>query len=82
MCRRYEANETDILNMLVITEDPRADDNNPMIENREQFNPLGQLILKDFENGVLSIKQLADWARAKGHYNANRRLLPRVRWSI
>ena len=82
MCRRYEANETDILNMLVITEDPRADDNNPMIENREQFNPLGQLILKDFENGVLSSKQLADWAHAKGHYNDNRRLLPRVRWSI
>ena len=64
MCRRYEPNEQDIMNILAICEDPRQDDYPPQIETREQFNPFGQ-ILKDFADGVISNKMLNDWAKAE-----------------
>ena len=70
MCRRYEPNEHDIMNIVAICEDPRQDDYPPQIETREQFNPFGQQILTDFENGVISSKMLGDWAFAKLHGQA------------
>ena len=65
MCRRYEPTEQDIMNILAICEDPRQDDYPPQIETREQFNPFGQQILKDFEDGVISSQMLGDRAFAK-----------------
>ena len=65
MCRRYQPDEQDVLSILKISEDHRADNYPPQIETRELFNPLGQLILKDFENGALSRTMLDDWAFAK-----------------
>ena len=57
MCRRYEPNGQDVMNILFICEDPRDSDE---IETREQLNPLGQQLLKDFEDGVTSAEELQD----------------------
>ena len=57
MCRRYEPNGQDVMNILFICEDPRDSDE---IETREQLNPFGQQLLKDFEDGVTSTEELQD----------------------
>ena len=57
ICRRYEPNEGDVEKILFICEDPR---DSPQIETREQLNPFGQQLLKDFEDGVTSAEELQD----------------------
>ena len=57
MCRRYEPNGQDVMNILFICEDPRDSDE---IETREQLNGIGQQLLRDFENGVTSAEALCD----------------------
>ena len=71
MCRRYEPNEHDIMNILAICEDPRQDDYPPQIETREQLNPFGQQLLKDFEDGITSAEELEDIVKAKAEEEDN-----------
>ena len=59
MCRRYEPTESDMNHLLIICEDPR---NSCEIEIREQLNPVGQQLLKDFEDGIISAQNLEDRA--------------------
>ena len=59
MCRRYEPTECDMNHLLIICEDPR---NSCEIEIREQLNPVGQQLLKDFEDGIISAQNLEDRA--------------------
>ena len=67
MCRRYEPDELGMSNLLLICEDPR---DSCEIETREQLNPFGQQLLKDFEDGVISSEMLGDRAFAKLHGQA------------
>ena len=55
----------DIDSILIISKDDGCDNINLwQIETREQFNWVGQRLLKDFEDGELSIEELTHWAIA------------------
>ena len=66
LCRRYEPGEEEVWNILIISRDPRASGDTLLdqIETRGQFSRMGQLLLKDFEDGKLSSEALEQWARA------------------
>ena len=62
ICRRHEPSEEDVLNILIISNDIRYRHAPNLPETREQFNLLGQNVLKLFEDGRLSRTELAVWA--------------------
>ena len=66
LCRRYEPGEEEVWNILIISEDPRASNDTPLdqTETREQFNWVGQCLLKNFENGGFSSEAFeVGWGR-------------------